>query len=179
MRYISNQKIEETATALLENTDALQVPVPLERVALHLGLQLEKTALGEDVSGVLVVEGSRGMIGYNKADASVRQRFTIAHEIGHYALHQQHATVFIDKTYTAVYKRDGRSSQGEHTREIQANQFAAALLMPRKLLHAEIEEMDFDLGDERALDELADKFKVSRQAMTFRLSNLGVFAGAF
>ena len=38
------------------------------------------------VAGMLVIEGDRGVIGYNSTHALVRQRFTIAHEISHYLL---------------------------------------------------------------------------------------------
>jgi Zn-dependent peptidase ImmA (M78 family) len=142
-------------------------------VARGLGLQVESTTLGEDISGVLVIEGGRGTIGYNAAHPSVRQRFSIAHEIGHFVLHEGHGPLFIDKKYT-VYRRDPRSSSGENLQEIEANQFAAALLMPRALLRREAAEVHFDLADEATLDALAKKFDVSLQAMSIRLMNLNL-----
>ncbi len=140
-----------------------------------MGLSLLPAELGDDISGVLVVEGNSGTIGYDPTQAPVRQRFTIAHEIGHFVLHTSTSGVFIDKRYTAVFRRDQDSATGEHLEEIQANQFAASLLMPEDLLLSELRNHHFDLGDEQGLRELADRFQVSAQAMSIRLSGLGVF----
>lgn len=173
MRSRPNTRIEAQAQQLLEESDSLQLPVPVDRVAAHLGLQVEVALLGDDVSGVLVVDQGKGTIGINIAHAEVRQRFSIAHEIGHFVLHQTKAPLFIDKTYT-VYRRDEHSSTGEDLQEIQANQFAAALLMPEALVRQETAKTGFDLGDEIALGSLAATFAVSTQAMSFRLANLGL-----
>lgn len=174
MKYLPTRAIEDRAAKVLQKAEALRAPVPVDLVAHRLGLVVEATTLGDDVSGVLVVRDGKGTIGVNQTHPSVRQRFTIAHEIGHYVLHRERSSLFIDKSYTAVY-RDTRSSKGDDRPEIQANQFAAALLMPRELVLAEVEKHGFDLGDEAALERLAEKFQVSLQAMTYRLSNLGIF----
>jgi Zn-dependent peptidase ImmA (M78 family) len=175
MKFKSKVQIEEQANQILRRTDCLRVPVPVELVAHRLSLRVEPAALGEDVSGVLVVSDGMGTIGYNTSQALVRQRFSIAHEIGHFELHQETGPgqLFIDKTYI-VYRRDQRSSNGEYLQEIQANQFAAALLMPEELLRLEVAHIGFDLADESTLDALAEKFQVSRQAMSFRLSKLNI-----
>ena len=54
--------------------------------AHRLNLAVQSEALGDNVAGMLVIEGDRGAIGYNSTHALVRQRFTIAHEISHYLL---------------------------------------------------------------------------------------------
>lgn len=179
MRSRTNTRIEERARQVLQAADALQIPVPIEAVAAHLGLELEAAFLGDDVSGILVVEQGHGRIGYNQDQSPVRQRFSIAHEIAHFVLHQTKAPLFIDKSYT-VYHRDERSASGEYRHEIEANQFAAALLMPEALVRTALNHTSFDLADENAttLDELARQFQVSRQAMSFRLANLGLLNAA-
>ena len=58
--------------------------------------------------------------------------------------------------------------------ERQANQFAAALLMPKFLVEEELKSIHIDLGDEQGLKSLADRFAVSAQAMSLRLVNLGL-----
>lgn len=173
MTVRSIKQIEVEASRVLRDTGCLRIPVPVELVAHRLGLSVEPAALGQDVSGVLVRDGDGGTIGYNAAHHEVRQRFSIAHEIGHFVLHPREGQLFIDKTYK-VYRRDQRSSTGEDRQEIQANRFAAALLMPEELLQREVADIGFDLADEIALESLAQKFKVSRQAMSFRLANLGI-----
>lgn len=164
---------EHRAEALLKGLGLYKVPVPVERVAAGLGLQVERADL-DDVSGLLVIEDDKGMIGVNASHPQVRQRFTIAHEVGHYVLHRDQLPVFIDKKlrqYAAVF-RDAESSTGENRREREANGFAAALLMPAKLLQQEIDRLEVDADDEESVDSLARRFNVSRDAMSFRLANV-------
>lgn len=163
------------AAQLLRTSGVTAAPVPVESVALGLGLPVERAELGDDVSGILVVEDGRGVIGVNAAHSRVRQRFSIAHEVGHYVLHRDEAPLFIDKRYIAY--RDGRSATGADRREREANAFAAALLMPAALVRAAVDRYRFDLADEDALDALASLFEVSRQAMAVRVSYLRLFAG--
>lgn len=169
-------QIDARAENILHQTDMLRVPVDVELVAHRLNLQIEATSLGENVSGLLVVEKGQGVIGYNATQAAVRQRFTIAHEIGHFVLHLSNnpSALFIDTQYI-VYRRDAKSSTGEDQQEREANRFAAALLMPAVLLHAELQKRSFDFGDEEMLTALASKFQVSTQAMSIRLSTLNIW----
>ena len=149
-------------------------PIPVHRVALGLGILVEPAVFGDDVSGVLFVQNETGVIGFNREHSSVRQRFTIAHEIGHFVLHRQESQLFIDKGYRAFF-RDVQSAKGKDRREVKANAFAAALLMPSRLVQKAVKSHAFDLGDDRgALIELATLFEVSTQAMSFRLANLGL-----
>jgi Zn-dependent peptidase ImmA (M78 family) len=179
MKYRSKKEIEVIVSDLLQKTDCMRLPVPVDVLAHRLDLRVEAAALGEEVSGVLVVSKNNATIGYNSTQSPVRQRFTIAHEIGHYVLHvaqKDKDTIFIDKQYVASYKRDSVSSTGGDAKEIQANRFAASVLMPAQLVHQELETMHFDLADEEALSELAAKFEVSTQAMSIRLGSLGIFS---
>ena len=171
------QEIEKNAEELLRECGALRVPVPLDSVVHHLALTAQARPLAE-VSGVLVVENGRGVIGYNLNHSRVRQRFTVAHEIGHFVMHtssNQQQRLFVDRS--TMFKRDGDSSTGDDLQEIQANKFAAALLMPEKLIREAIATSDFDLDDEDDVNDLAKRFNVSAAAMTFRLKNLGLFRG--
>lgn len=169
-----NLHIELQAHKILQTAGISKIPVSPEDVARCLGIDVEAAALGEDVSGVLVVQNGQGAIGYNALQSPVRQRFSVAHEIGHFVLHRKKHNLFIDKRYS-VFWRDENSSTGESLDEIQANQFAAALLMPKDKLIEEIRKLEFDLADEEeaSLTMLAGKFRVSTQAMSFRLANLG------
>jgi Zn-dependent peptidase ImmA (M78 family) len=97
-----------------------------------------------------------------------RQRFTIAHELGHFFLHSrdEHVT-----KAPMVMLRSGASSTGLISEEIQANQFAAELLMPREAVGLLVEE--YDIIDDDVIDSLACNFEVSPQAMAIRLGKLG------
>jgi Zn-dependent peptidase ImmA (M78 family) len=166
--------IEKRAAEVLRAAGVRKAPVPVVAVAEHLGIRVESSVLGDDVSGLIVIKESGAIISYHEGHASVRQRFTIAHEIGHYVLHRASGPLFIDNnTYGIVMARDEASSTGEVRREREANAFAAALLMPTELIEKAVSDKHLDLADESALLELAREFDVSALAMTYRLVNLG------
>lgn len=79
--------------------------------------------------------------------------------------------VHVDKQFP-VLMRDAVSATATDIVEIQANQFAAELLMPADLLEQELAKKPFDIDDERPLEELAKKFRVSKQALEYRIRNL-------
>jgi Zn-dependent peptidase ImmA (M78 family) len=86
--------------------------------------------------------------------------------------------LFVDKVF-AIKLRDHHSSEAVSIEEIEANAFAAELLMPTGMILGEIQSVSEILdSEENDLDnlikKLANKFKVSQQAMTIRLMNLGV-----
>jgi len=174
MKYVPTEALEQRANDVLTSLNAYDLPVPLEVVAHRLGLVVERVPLGEGISGVLVVSEGRGRIGVNSEQPTVRQRFTIAHEIGHFLLHREDSDLFIDKTYVAF--RDSESAKGEERAEIQANQFAAALLMPAQLVQRELSDELVDLAATDTIDQLAARFGVSVQSMAFRLENLGLMS---
>ncbi len=169
-----SKSIENRASQILEEMKVKSPAVDVEKIAKKRGLKVVSYELGDDVSGVLYIKKGNGTIGYNPDQSEVRKRFTIAHELGHYELHRLNKEVFVDNKQFKVLFRDQRSATGEIKIEQEANAFAAALLMPKKLLLKEIDKKNFDLSDENsdAIGDLAKKFKVSIQAMTFRLMNL-------
>ena len=166
--------------ALLAELGIEEPPVPVELVARKLGLEVERAVLGDEISGVLVVVDGRGVIGVSSNQAPARQRFTIAHECGHFVLHRDRLPVFIDKQFLKPYfaaYRSSVSATGEDRMEREANSFAAALLMPVVLLQDVISKLEHDLTDDQVVDALARRFQVSRQSMSFRLANLAAAAG--
>lgn len=170
-RYISPQQVERLTEPLIEQFGVVRPPVPVESIAGELGLTVEYTSLGAGISGLLVVSRGTATIGINKRDPRVRQRFTIAHEIGHFRLHARRSNdVFIDTEYTLF--RDNRASRGEVRDEIQANLFAASLLMPASLLRRRIEQGEIDVADDVQVTSLAYAFEVSLSAMAYRLMRL-------
>ena len=172
---MTREELEQRAEQILRETETYRVPVAIEVLAHRLKLRTEAAALGDNISGVLVVENEHGAIGYNSTHAPVRQRFTVAHEIAHYVLHvkkNRRSQLFIDR-YVA-FRRDDHSSTGSDREEVEANRFGAALLMPENLVREEIRKHDLDLDDEDALIQLAKRFHVSTAAMTNRLTNLGL-----
>ena len=115
------------------------------------------------VSGMLVKKtGSDPQIMLNSEDHPNRARFTCAHELGHYILRGGE-----DVKYTRVDYRDSLSATGKNPEEVFANKFAAALLMPA-------DELRTRFSQDPSIAGLAYEFKVSAEAMRFRLTNLAV-----
>lgn len=169
-----NKKIERYANQILDDLGMHDLPIQIEQIAKKRGVKIQKYDLGQDVSGVLVIEKGVATIGVNQSNSKVRQRFTIAHELAHYELHRQIGDLFIDKEYK-IYFRDAKSAFGEDIKEMEANAFAAAILMPKGKLVEEIQNNKFELTDDAAIKKLADIFGVSSLSMTFRISNLNLF----
>lgn len=149
-------------------------PIDVRRVANDLGIEVQEQDLEPQISGLLVRNGSRAIIAINERHHRNRQRFSIAHEIGHFCLHQTQP-VFIDAAPVAFH-RDEVSSTGLDPLERQANAFAAALLMPEDSIRTLVNGEPVDAFDEIALQRLAAHFEVSTQALTIRLINLRLLA---
>lgn len=174
---LSLKRIAKIATDLLNELGMVAPYVGVEEVARHLSLSLQPSLMEDETSGMLVVKNGKAAIGFNHSHSEVRKRFTIAHEIGHYVLHHQKdglvENLFFDKGLK-VYRRTDTSAydNSDFKRETEANAFAANLLMPEFMIKSEVEKYD-SLSDED-IQELADEFKVSSIAMTYRLKNLGI-----
>jgi hypothetical protein len=127
----------EAATLLAEHEiDA--PPVDVCSLAKEIGLQIERRRLGEQ-DGEL--RGKRIIV--NADHSRVRQRFTIAHEIGHARLHTAHGHV------TSI--------------EREANAFAGALLVPAEWLRSAVNaDPDFE--------RLRLRFDVSRDVLSIALN---------
>ena len=121
---------------------------------------------------IYVNEGTP-IIGVNALHHPNRQRFTIAHECGHLIFHKTQITkeVHIDKAFPMLM-RDSVSEAGVDEIEIEANIFAAELLMPKTMITDALGNGSIDIDDENAVSTMAKNFKVSPSAMRFRLGNL-------
>jgi Zn-dependent peptidase ImmA (M78 family) len=175
MRNRYAKAIDHQTTELLSNLNLLNAPVDVGGVAQKLGAEVVFGDLEDDMSGFLLREKDVVTIAVNKLHHPNRQRFTIAHECGHLYLHaDQGDRLWVDKAYSTIFYRDSNSSTGDKLAEIQANQFAAGLLMPEVLLK---EQLTQELSDVDIF-RLALRFQVSEQAMTLRLISLGMLAAA-
>jgi len=170
-------KIETEAAELLRKANVKAPPVNTDRLAAHLGVTIALEGLDAEVSGVLYRHPQRTVIAVNQAHAGTRQRFTVAHEFGHLILHQGRAVIVDHIVRARVNLRDSRSSLATEREEIEANQFAASLLMPAQFVHAYVgEQVRQRLDEQGTISRLAEAFGVSPQAMEFRLINLGLKA---
>jgi len=163
--------IEQQAARLLEKNNVRRAPVSVDAIAKALGLDVRYAPTSDDVSGALIRNGNSAVIAVNSAQHENRQRFTIAHEIGHFILHKRTERHF-DEDFRIDYRNTVSS---EATRdEIEANRFAAALLMPESFLRQDLMKMKVvDSEAEHIVQTLAIRYKVSQRAMELRLLNLG------
>lgn len=167
-------KSEAAANQLLKECRIMQPPVRVEMVAKNIGATIHYEPFEGDISGMVYRNKDRIIIGVNSLHHPNRQRFTIAHEIGHVLLHKG-TEVHVDRAYR-VNMRNNISSQAVDKDEIEANRFAAALLMPEHMLIDDLKGMEIDFESEDDLAELATKYEVSLKAMAIRLSNIGLIS---
>lgn len=142
------------ARNLISESGVKAPPVLIKVVASFLiktrSLQILGWDFADKTSGVQVTKDSAPFIGYNKNHHPHRQRFTVAHEIGHLLLGHTHAD--------SVNDPDGPG-------ETEANQFAAELLMPLAMLKADIET-----GTKQP-KVLSQRYFVSEESMWNRLKD--------
>lgn len=147
-------QLENMAEAVLEQTGFLNKNVDVVKLANILGFNVYQTNFSDDIAGKVVRE--ENAIYINQLDKPERQRFSIAHEIAHILLHHKGETGnFID------YRNNGTYNQ----QEFEADNFAAALLMPK--------DRSIEIWQKyRDVDDFAFAMKVSRAAASIRLINL-------
>lgn len=167
MKSQAKIEAERDAAKLLIATWGESIPVDPVAVAKTAGLRVLEADLDENTLGALVKRpGKDPTILLNESDSENRRRFTCAHELGHFVRRTEETD-----EYATVDLRNSLSAQGEDPDEIYANEFAACLLMPEsevRALHS-LEMSDL---------EMAIRFRVSREAMQFRLKNLGLMRAA-
>ena len=163
-------RIRREVLTLLQRAGVSKPPVPVEKIAEILGARVVLTDFNNEISGVLVRKGAEIVIGVAKEQSKTRQNFTIAHEIGHLILHEAQE-IHVDREFR-VKLRSQASSAATDVDEIEANAFAASLLMPESLLRYDVKKLSVDFDDATQVELLASRYKVSPQAMTFRVLNL-------
>jgi len=155
----STEAIRGEAQRLLKAAGVTRAPISLRDVVSFLNLSLverRREPFGSEAA--LVPLGDGHAIELRGTSGERRLRFTIAHEIGHFLLHEGRA----------VAERGGAANRATARLEREADQFAAELLMPEPLVRQAALE---DGADAR---RLADRFEVSAQAMSLRLRRLGL-----
>ncbi len=168
-----SQRTEQAAAKVLARFGIAGPPVPVDNLAEQLGVTVLEERLERDVSGILYRQDDGiSVIAVNATHAPVRRRFSIAHEIGHLHMHAGRPIIVDHLVRGRVNMRDERSSLATSREEIEANGFAAALLMPTDWISADVEG---SLGENagRTIETLAKRYNVSVQAMELRLLNLG------
>lgn len=141
------------------------VPVDVFSLTAELGLGPVFEVLDDDISGMIrrKPDGKYEVV-INSGHHPNRQRFTAAHEIGHFIFHRDRLDG--GTSDTLAYRIDGHVFPNPNIgpeQERQSNNFASNLLIPdQKLRAAQLAGITDEL-------ELAKIFQVSRAAMLIKL----------
>ena len=159
---IRSRLAREKAHNILNMFKITKPPINVEQIANMLGFKVVPFKFPDSVSGVIRTINQVKAIGVNNKHSKVRQKFTIAHELGHYLSghenfsHEEKTFVDKDKKYMDPHWRQ----------EEEADEFAAELLMPEFMLKNDV------LVNKLDPTALASKYEVSEQAMLIQLVNL-------
>lgn len=171
---MNRRKIKLLVDAIIRQNH-LTVPINVEQIAVSIGAEIRRDDFDESLSGFAFQKHGSKFIGVNSSEGEQRQRFTIAHELGHLFLHKQ-SPVSYDTGMMML--RDSHSSDGTDIKEIEANRFAAELLMPEESLRSDmakaghIDLVEDDDSTKQFITKLAAKYNVSSRAMSIRLTTL-------
>lgn len=167
-------RFREQIDSLYHNRERV-MPVPLVGIAKDIGYgvyRFRSTFETLNISGI--VNYNERKILLNAADFNMRQRFTLAHEIGHIVLrHHENG-----KSEKVDYREDVSNPSEENERN--ANRFAAELLMPEKYFKEKFEEVksksDSNSDDYKIviINKLADYFITSYFTTRIRIKELGL-----
>lgn len=172
MKSSTRTAIESNVQKLLATVDLDKPPIDLVKIARSLGVPIRREVLPKEVSGFLYRQDGESLIVVNSKQPPKRQRFTIAHEIGHLMLDHKRDEIHVDKAFLIKFRSDHPSS-ADDLEEIQANAFAAALLMPKSMLQRDLKRYhNGESMDDGALMALAERYDVSIQAFLIRLNTI-------
>lgn len=156
--------LAKSVTAQLKD---LKPPIPVREIASAVNIYKITEAQLDAIEGMLITspEKSDGEILINERRPEKRKRYTIAHELGHF-LNEWHKPPTADG-FRCSARDMAAEAYGKIDRtlkmEVEANQFAAELLMPSDLFHRHPRLRSFvDLNN---IIELSDDFDVSREAV--------------
>lgn len=144
-------------------------PINIHLIIEGLGISLVPTALDKVAAVVCRADADRNTsawIAVNSSQPVSRQRFSVAHELAHLLLHEEQLVL-----HAHYFKRQFEQ------KEIDADVFAAELLVPRELLKKSIDSLKVQSIEEATL-LLSHLYQVSFAAMANRLYTLQMITRA-
>lgn len=131
-------------------------PIDLNSILKELGIKLKGLDLAY-IDAVLIKDKDFPVIGYNLNKSVERQRFSIAHEIGHFVLPECRDYCVCNIDSASIDEKD-------------ANIFAEELLMPRHLL--EKLWYEYRNNKEYRLEHISHLLQVSKTALNVRIRRI-------
>ena len=176
MKFVPDAVLEARASEIWRN-HSLEVGFDAEALLDHLGIGLVWDEVADEPTARILgqLEAATPLVVLNEAhkeDLEARhgalRRYTIGHELGHWVLH---AGAIRSGTLSLLNRgrtwcRDGSRDPAE----VQAEKFAATLLMPRDLLRSELPTGSWSGWG--PVYRLAERFVVTPTAMIVRLKEL-------
>lgn len=169
------EKIEIIATEIREMFGLKETPTQIANILNKVGFKIYSLEMDETLSGRIGIAnefkeilGSKKILQINSKDNRGHQRFTMAHELGHYIFdydgHNRYANAY-------SLAEDDVNSPGE----IRVNRFAAALLMPKNIFIDKYSaRKTLGLDEVSICKSLAEEFEVSETAVSKRIVELGL-----
>lgn len=172
---MNRKKIRAIVDSILDQDGLRTLPIDINKIAKLANAVVSVDELEEGLSGFAFQKDSTRFIGISSGDGRLRRRFTLAHELGHIFLHKSDPLLY---DVGLMMLRDDHSSDGTDIKEIEANRFAAELLMPEDEVRKDMKNaqgIDFLSEDKETklyVSSLAKKYDVSPKAMSVRLATL-------
>lgn len=159
---ITRDQIIERAVKLCE----LEGSVDVVKIAEGLGIDVFAIENGDDFDADMAYDPITGtfQIEVNQNHPFTRQRFSIAHELAHYVLHQDN----VKKQGTINRIRFGSQDYDKH--EAEADKLAAEILIPEKSLKEYLGENKVVTA--ASVMDISQKFRVSIMMVILRLKGL-------
>lgn len=152
----------EMARKVLKDYSLSDIPTDLTKVFEGLNLKYVELNDADEIDGaILAIDGKPAIAVLNKARPIYRQRFTLAHELGHIFLQHSKRDIYDPEE---VREQDLFQGKKKPPAEIEADTFASELLVP----YDQLKKFEGNLSD---VDKLARTFQVSNQAMTLAIMN--------
>lgn len=171
---MNRSSIVAKAAEICEAHNINTFPVPIVELCNSYGIKVFDEYLKNNVSGFIVIQNenykdyeTNKVIVVNSFDSAARQRFTIAHELGHYILHKGENELYAHRDVGA-----------NNATEREANIFASNFLMPENLVKSFLNNLREDywgfISDTQKILSVAENFAVSNLAAKVRLEQLGL-----
>lgn len=166
---------KQIIASALQDVSRFYVRLDLDAVCKKEDISLYQVEFADDtVSGMLLKHDNKWDIYVNKKNSIYRQRFTIAHELGHYYAQkygspstQEYLKNNDDMIQDFSFlRKEKHGKKDDIAIEREANQIAAEILMPKN----SVKDL---INDKKDVSEMATVFGVSEVAMSYRLKNLG------
>jgi Zn-dependent peptidase ImmA (M78 family) len=136
----------------------------------NFNIEIYDSNLDSNVSGAIYHDNNIWEVFVNESHHPNRQRFTIAHEFGHYVsyVNNSYSKTYLDTqgNVTDVMYRKQECNSEEEKMEQEANLIAARLLMKEDIMNKLIRE-------NREISDIAKQLRISVEAVSYRIKSFG------